>query len=58
MKGFRQAMLPEQMLKSTSTMDQMTKKTPEKVGSEVFSERSWRRRTMVATILGEKERWS
>ncbi|KAL8743301.1 MAG: hypothetical protein Q9184_008131, partial [Pyrenodesmia sp. 2 TL-2023] len=31
MKGFRQAMLLEQMLKWASTIDQMTKKTPPKV---------------------------
>jgi len=52
MKGCKEAMLPEQILKSTSTTDQMKKKTPDKVGS---SERVWtlkeRSRRIVKAIM-------
>ncbi len=52
MKGFRQAMLLEQMLKWASTIDQMTKKVPAKVGSsECTSLLAARSRKMVAAII-------
>lgn len=53
MKGFRQAMLLEQMLKWASTMDQMTKKTPSKEGSDECRHvlTVWSRRMMNAIIL-------
>ncbi len=53
MKGFRQAMLLEQMLKWASTMDQRTKKTPPKVWSAEEAQvlAALRRRIVKAMVL-------